>query len=391
MRISYSSLENFHSCPQKYKFSAIDKIKEPKSKELIFGNYIHDVLYWLYKENPYFPSLEVLLDYYQKNWPDKSVFNWLDEKEEKKYFQQGELILRNFYEANKNYQSLILDLEAHFEAVIDENPETSDGKHILSGIIDRIDKLPDGTFEIIDYKTGKRPPPNEMILDSNFQLSIYAIGLKERWPKVNLDDLRLSLYYLKPGEKLESRRTEEDLEQAKSRIINLIHQIQTSDFKPRVSNFCDWCGYKKICPAWRHLYESNNIKDNINGLINEYLSLKEQQEENIKRLNELNEKISRYCEDNNLEQVFGTNGSLLRVDQEKVAYNLEKLKTILEPLGKWEKILCVDAKRLEQVLREIPLDARKKVEEAKVVKKSVRVLNAISKHIPGQGIKPPLS
>ncbi|TSA57417.1 PD-(D/E)XK nuclease family protein, partial [bacterium] len=39
MRISYSSLENFKQCPLKYKFSQIDKIKEPKSKEAIFGTY----------------------------------------------------------------------------------------------------------------------------------------------------------------------------------------------------------------------------------------------------------------------------------------------------------------------------------------------------------------
>ena len=144
MRISYSSLENFKQCPLKYKFSQIDKIKEPKSKEAIFGTYIHKILKWFYQKDPHFPALDSLLKYYRDYWPKKTEgFEWKDSEEEKSYFKEGLRILQEFYKKNIPHKTSILDLETRFEVVIDENPNKPNGKHILTGVIDRIDKLPD--------------------------------------------------------------------------------------------------------------------------------------------------------------------------------------------------------------------------------------------------------
>jgi len=255
MRISYSSLENFKQCPLKYKLSNIDKIKEPKSKEAIFGTYIHKVLKWFYQKDPHFPTLDALLKYYREYWPKKTEgFEWKDPEEEKSYFKEGLRILEEFYNKNIPHKTSILDLETRFEVVIDENPDKPNGKHILTGVIDRIDKLPDGTVEIIDYKTGKRMP-SQNALDKNEQLSLYAIGLKNRWPRIKTENLKLSLYFLKFKEKINTKRTEKDLEEAKNKVIDLIHKIEKSDFEPRSSVLCGWCGYRNICPIWRHLYE----------------------------------------------------------------------------------------------------------------------------------------
>ena len=47
-------------------------------------------------------------------------------------------------------------MESRFEFEIDD-PKTGE-KHTLSGIMDRIDKNADGSFEIIDYKTKRKMP-----------------------------------------------------------------------------------------------------------------------------------------------------------------------------------------------------------------------------------------
>ena len=45
----------------------------------------------------------------------------------------------------------------------------------LSGRIDRIDKLPDGTYEVIDYKTGSANKDAK----NDLQMTVYALACKE--------------------------------------------------------------------------------------------------------------------------------------------------------------------------------------------------------------------
>ena len=329
MRISYSSLENFKQCPLKYKFSQIDKIKEPKSKEAIFGTYIHKVLKWFYQKDPNFPTLDALLKYYREYWPRKTEgFEWKNSEEEKSYFKEGLRMLEEFYNKNIPHKTSILDLETRFEVVIDENPDKPNGKHILTGIIDRIDKLPDGTIEIIDYKTGKRMP-SQNALNKNNQLSLYAIGLKSRWPRTKMEDLNLSLYFLKFGEKLNTKRTEEDLEEAKNKVIDLIHKIKKSDFEPRSSFLCGWCGYRNICPVWSHFYEKEE-KQNLNNVdikktVDKYFTVKKEKEKLEEQLTELKNLIDVYCQQKGLKRVFGENGYFSHTVYNKISYDIPKL------------------------------------------------------------------
>ncbi len=362
MRVSYSSLESFKQCPLRYKFSQIDKIKEPKSKEAIFGSYIHKILKWFYQQDPTFPSLEKLLGYYKEHWPQKTEgFSWNDKKEEKFYFQEGERMLRDYYKNNTPLSSSIVDLETHFEVVINEKDDQSDKVHILSGIIDRIDKLPNGMIEIIDYKTGKRMPSQRQV-DKNNQLSLYAIGLRNRWPNLSLDNLSLSLYFLKFGEKIKTTRKEEDLKEAYSNIIDLIHKIQNSHFEPHPSPLCAWCGYRNICPVWRHLYEKhneNNLKDiDIRKKIDEYFTLQKEKDVIENKLQEIKNIIDVYSRQKGLEQVFGKDGYFKRDKYRKVFYEPEEIRAILEPLGKWEQVLEVNNRKLNRILREVPPEIR---------------------------------
>ncbi|MDD2678141.1 MAG: PD-(D/E)XK nuclease family protein [Candidatus Pacebacteria bacterium] len=370
MRISYSSLEAFQKCPLKFKFSEIDDIGEPKGKEAVFGNYLHEILKWFYEKDPHFPDMEKLLDYYYRHW-SKNDFSWNGSGEEKDYFQEGLRILESFYKNNLPAQSSILDLETKFEVVIEEK-EKNGKKHILSGIIDRIDKLPDGRIEIIDYKTGKRIA-SQKEADNNLQLSLYALAVKNRWPKISLKNISLSLYFLKFNEKIETKRTEENLLATEEKIIELIHKIQKSKFEPKPSPLCRWCGYQNICPVWRHLFENNDENNynsvNIEEKIDEYFLLESRKEEIENKLNELKNFIEAYISQTGLKRVFGKNGYFSQITEEKISFNKEKIRDVLSPLGKWEEVIEINAQKIKKIIREIPPESREEIEKAKKIEK----------------------
>ncbi|MBI3421279.1 MAG: PD-(D/E)XK nuclease family protein [Candidatus Sungbacteria bacterium] len=398
MRTSYSAIETYLQCPQRYKFQQIDKIRVPKSAEAIFGTLIHSTLHFMFQKNPLFPTLDEVVQHFREHWPSRDVLgeearhnplrrSW-SEDEEKVYFEEGVRMLKRFYEKNAPWNYVVVDLESRFEVALAD--ETSGQTHLLVGIIDRIDKLSDNTFEIIDYKTTRRMPSQES-LGKNLQLSLYALGLQKRWPHLNAEEITLSLYFLKHGEKLSVHISEQTIQATKEQMIRTISEIQSrideqKQFEPTPGPLCDWCGYKPICPAWRHLYRKTQIsealtEDEIDPVLQEYFSLKKQVKEHEEKLAALQEKIKSYMEQEALTRVFGKDGVIAKKTMQRYGYDLAKVKAVLEPIGKWEIILKADEQKLKQILKELPEDACSAIMQARHIQREYSMLTASLKAI----------
>lgn len=366
MKISYSGLDTFTQCPAKYKFQYIERIRTPKSKEAIFGTLIHDCLKVLHEPSRPIPlSEDELLKYFANKW-DNSAYP--DKQEEAFAFHQGVDILKNYYLRNQGVRYNILTLETSFVVPISDSQ--------ISGRIDRIDKLDDGTFEIIDYKTSRKMPSQEDV-DRNFQLSVYYLGLINRWPHIQNKSIKLSLYFLKHGEKISTARTKEQIEQSKERIVSLIGQIQQSKFEPKPNPLCDWCAYQAYCSLFKHKFikqQPSNI--NIKQIIKEYFEVKNRQSEDTKKITELKKLINQYCDENKIERVFGDEGYITRLPQQRFSYDFEKVKEILRPLGKWNAILTIDQTKLKKVINSLPYHLKEEIEKTKILNKEFKVITA---------------
>jgi putative RecB family exonuclease len=249
---SHSRLSTFEQCPKKFQFKYLDKIIPPieKSIETHLGKCVHETLEWLYKEvkdNKRVPSLDEVLEDYTQRWENRwedgiKIVNHILTK--KDYFNKGIRFLLEYYMKHKPFEDNTIGIEERIFIELDE-----DGKYKLQGFIDRlVYNLETGEYEVHDYKTSNNLPNTEKI-ENDRQLALYSIAVKEKFGKDK--DVSLIWHYLAFNRKIESKRTNEQLEKLKKETIELIDRIETAEnFPTKKSTLCSWCEYKPICPAW---------------------------------------------------------------------------------------------------------------------------------------------
>ncbi|HXO93011.1 MAG TPA: PD-(D/E)XK nuclease family protein, partial [Candidatus Acidoferrum sp.] len=111
------------------------------------------------------------------------------------------------------------------------------------GRIDRIDRRPDGTVAIIDYKTGKARDQENA--DESLQLSLYAIAAKEKW---GYTVGALVFYNLEENVPVITARTEAQLLGARARVEDAAQGIADGQFPAKVGIHCNFCAYRSLCP-----------------------------------------------------------------------------------------------------------------------------------------------
>jgi RecB family exonuclease len=365
MNTSFSALDTFQTCPLKYKFQEMDKIKTPKSPEAVFGSLVHSTMKFIHDGNFILPTQKQALDHFSKNW-NSEVFK--DEISERIAFAQGIKIIQDYYKKNDPNKTQIVDLESRFTIKLADKKET----HLISGFIDRIDKIEDG-FEIIDYKTARKLPSQELIND-NLQLLIYLLAFLDRYPDQKPENVKLSLYFLKHSTKLSTIKKVGQVADEKMKILDLIGQIEGSTFQPRVSPLCGWCGYQKICPMWKHKFREQQENKDEKGegkekIIDEYIEIQNKIKTLKKRVAELGEKIQSIMEEENAERLFSNNMIIARVSRKTWKFNEEKLKNILEEVGMWENVLKVDVVKLRKVSETLPPTLKRQVDDSRYIDK----------------------
>ena len=119
------------------------------------------------------------------------------------------------------------------------------GEHHVRGRVDRVDRLPDGDYELIDYKTGERKTEAE--LENDLQLALYRLAAREAW---EVEASTGSYYYVLDAEKVAAPTKPDDAERVERTVLQVGEGVLGQDFEPRPSpTVCSWCDYRLICPA----------------------------------------------------------------------------------------------------------------------------------------------
>jgi len=236
LRLSFSQIDTYQTCPLMYKFRYIFKVHSPKTAPPTFGQVIHKTLQHFYTnlKDGRKADKNTLLKLYESFW-EPGCFE--DKMQELSYKKKGEMQLTHYYEKNKDILQPPLYIEKLFLLNLDDI--TIDGK------IDRIDNIGTNKIEIIDYKTGK--PKDQKKADRDLQMSIYAAAVQNILPEEKLE--KLTFYYLDNNEAVSTTRTEEQLEETFSGIKNIADDIREQKFSPTEGFHCNWCAYRWICPT----------------------------------------------------------------------------------------------------------------------------------------------
>jgi DNA helicase II / ATP-dependent DNA helicase PcrA len=235
-RLSYSKVDTFQTCPLKYKFRYLFEIPSPSAHAANFGSSVHNTVNAFYTalKDGAKPDPELLKKCYEDSWIGAGYESLAHEQTRKK---RGWEIMEGFYREEEKLGFLQpAHLEKPFSLKI--------GGMRFSGRIDRIDKLPDGTFEVIDFKTGTYKKDTN--LKKDLQLSLYAMACRDVF---KLPVSALSLYFLEDGRKVSTTRSDKDLEVLKTELTAAYEEMKASSYLPTPGHHCQWCEYRVLCNA----------------------------------------------------------------------------------------------------------------------------------------------
>ncbi|MFH0857851.1 MAG: ATP-dependent DNA helicase [Candidatus Magasanikbacteria bacterium] len=257
---SFSQIKAYETCPYQYKLSHLLKIPTRGNGSFSFGSTMHNTLHEFYKKvqelnnvkqatlfgglventgvqsNVKVPSLGELYDMYDRNW----IEDWYrDKREREDYYKKGKDILKIFYASEDGHWTIPVTLEGWFKIKV--------GEYLVHGRIDRIDKLEDGTLQIIDYKTGTTK--EKLVGEEKDQLLIYQIAASTLKEYRNIGEVsKLTFHYLNDNVETSFFGTNKELEKLQEKMLEIISGIQKKDFTATPSQFaCQHCDFRDIC------------------------------------------------------------------------------------------------------------------------------------------------
>jgi len=240
LKMSVSSMGTYEKCPKKYWYQYLEKppIEKVKWDHLEIGSYVHLVLekFHKFQLEQYLPSSE------HSTLMKKCMLAALSEFDEEIIGKEHAVvkeILQDYLNVIK-YSGLpnVLHVEKSFLMPV--------GDYIVRGFIDRIDKISDGHYHVVDYKTSKDPR-----YLTPFQLYVYALIIKAEFP----DAVKITGSYMLLKHKCKYKTWEisdEDITRTEEEIINYGDLISKDindniSWEKKPSKLCDFCDFKDLC------------------------------------------------------------------------------------------------------------------------------------------------
>lgn len=247
--LSPSRTKDFKQCPLMFRFRTIDKLPEPPSTVPLRGTVVHSVLEHLFDlpaAERTAPAAQELLEPRWEAHKEKEpevMDLFADSAEEADWLGSARQLIANYFKMENPQFLEPAAREKFVNAVLPSGLA-------IRGIIDRVDKAPDGSIRVVDYKTGKSPAPRFQD-DALFQMRFYATAL---YLEEGTLPVRTQLIYLKDGRTLTYDPSPDDVKSIELELDSawsgILGRIDSGVFEPKQTPLCPWCNFKDLCPAF---------------------------------------------------------------------------------------------------------------------------------------------
>ena len=245
--LSASSMGTFNQCPLKFKYNKIDGLTEPPTEATLLGNFVHEILEELYALSPDERNIANVKSiagnvWHSSNWAER-IDGYVHPTKVRNFRWSAWFCVENLFKVENPKSIAPRGIEFEVNGKL--------GPAHIKGFIDRFEDDENDFVIVSDYKTGKTPKAS-WVKDKFVQLKLYATMLHE------LDVAKVSslqLLYLKDGVKFAHKVTDEDIDETISYVTQtydgIMKACETGNFTYNKSKLCDWCTFKKMCPAWK--------------------------------------------------------------------------------------------------------------------------------------------
>ena len=244
---SYSTLDSFDRCPRQYALRYLCDLRAKQPRPAAdFGSAAHAAFELFTRERRERPARGErppdradLGRFFDAAWAGSSL---PEDVNAPTWLARVAPMLDSFWESETSRPAATIGEEMPFRLDLLMAPESA----VVAGYIDRVDRLPSGRVEVIDYKTGRPGRPPEA--SASLQLSIYALGCRDALGLGTPE--RVTFYLVEQGLRLSAAVTDSDLDRVRDRLIDRAREVRDSGYPPTPSNrACSWCDFRAICPA----------------------------------------------------------------------------------------------------------------------------------------------
>lgn len=235
--LSPSSIKAYEDCPLKFKYQKIMRVPQPASVATDLGTVIHAVTEEMAEDKAKGEKLtkEKGMEKLKDKWIFRSYQNQTDENNA---VGRAEQMIETYVSWEEQTKNTLVGTEIPFEIKI--------GEITFTGRIDRLEKNPDGKYEVVDFKSGSSvKSKNKAKVDP--QLNIYAKAVEKMKGEL---PAKASLFYVEKNKMVEYPITRELVDEAIEGIIEMTKEILKENFKATPSfQACKFCSYQSICDA----------------------------------------------------------------------------------------------------------------------------------------------